>query len=133
MELFIGRLSRNTTQSHLRSFLKGFAKHARVRIVQARDSDKDVIRYAIVEIDSERLARKAIKRFDHQELDGRNVRVREYGHRSRYNERRNGGGAHGIRTTLERRGPDRRRFRPLVEKNDEPEFSAYANLATKRV
>ncbi|MGM0594551.1 MAG: RNA recognition motif domain-containing protein, partial [Pseudomonadota bacterium] len=88
MDVFIGNITVNTSQTEILSLLKGFAKKARVRMVNQTLESGERAYYAIAEFDSERLARKAIKKLNGTLLHGQQVVLREYVHRSYSNERR---------------------------------------------
>ena len=88
MEVFIGNISPNTTLNDVVNFLKSFAKKTRVRIVDQPLENGGHARYAVADFETDKLAIKAIKKLDGTTLRGNAVVMREFFHRSYYNERR---------------------------------------------
>ncbi len=88
MEVFIGNLSLDITHNDLVIFFKGFAKKAKLRLVDKRREDNSKFRYGVVKFDSDKLALKAIRKLNHKPLRGIRVELREYFHRCYANERR---------------------------------------------
>lgn len=148
MEVFIGNISPNTTLNDVVNFLKGFAKKARVRVVDHPLEDGGHSRYAIADFDAEKMALKAIKKLNGTLLHGQTVVMREFFHRSYNNERRAVNWRDKPWDGPERRKDERRKkirvkekddFDELLEsskKNEQKErasvsFSAYNNMARK--
>lgn len=148
MDVFIGNITVNTSQTEILSLLKGFAKKARVRMVNQTLESGERAYYAIAEFDSERLARKAIKKLNGTLLHGQQVVLREYVHRSYSNERRAVNWRDRPWDGPERRRSDRRdppRAKPVddfealladARRNEQHErenlrISAYSNMARK--
>ena len=152
MDVFIGNLAEKTTLNDLMKFFKGFAKKARFRMVDKKLEDGSRAYFAIAEFESEKLALKAIKKFNGGFLRGQYLVLREFVHRSYTNERRALNWRDKPWTGVERRKTERRKkvqpkqrddFDALVEsskqnekqgkKEDENAFniSAYHNMARK--
>lgn len=88
MEVFVGNITSNTTLSDVVYLFKGFAKKARLRMVDKKLQNGERAYYAVAEFDSDKLALKAIKKLDGSLLRGQQVVLREFHHRSYNNERR---------------------------------------------
>ena len=129
MEIYVGNLAANVTEKELRNFFKGFEKKAAFKI-QKLISKEGSLYYAKVDIDSDKVASKAIRKLHCRKLHGRPAIVREFQYRAGNNDRR----ALNWRTQpwiqLERRLDERRKRFKLANRRD-PEYSAYDNLATK--
>ncbi len=145
MEVYVGCLTPQTTRNDVVTFLKGFARDARIRMVdQALEGDQRAY-YAIADFDSDRLALKAIKKLDGGVLRGEKVKLREYFHRSYSNERRALNWRDRPWSGLERRNHERRKkvvtpgqnpndLGIQVEEQQDPDkvrISAYSNMARK--
>jgi RNA recognition motif-containing protein len=148
MEVFIGNLAPNVSVTDLIGFFKGFSGKAKIRIVEKQLEDGTKCRFGIADFESDRLALKAIKKLNQKPLRGELVMVREYVHRSYYNERRAVNWRDKPWEGVERRQHERRRkethkdqdsFDKMVEqskKNEEAEadkvsITGYTNLARK--
>lgn len=148
MEVYIGNISPNTTLNDVVNFLKSFAKKAHVRIVDHPLENGGHARYALADFDADKLALKAIKKLDGATLHGNTVVMREFIHRSYYNERRAVNWRDKPWDGPERRKLERRQkvhikekddFNDLLESSKENEekakasvsFSAYKNMARK--
>jgi RNA recognition motif-containing protein len=88
MEIFIGNLAENVTLRDLTAFFKTFANKAHIRLIEKRQENGTRIRYGIADFDSDKLALKAIKKFNGAVLRGQKVALREFFRRSYSNERR---------------------------------------------
>jgi len=89
VELFIGRLTRNTHIDDLKVFIRKFNKgDAIIRIRDIISPNKKLIRFAYVDIRSDRLALKAIKKLNHTMLCDHPVIVREFYQRRSNNDNR---------------------------------------------
>ncbi|MGD8742678.1 MAG: RNA-binding protein [Granulosicoccaceae bacterium] len=131
MELYIGHLTSNDTISDLRRFFKGYGKKARFRIVKLLRAEGPLY-FGLVEMDSERLARKALKKLHTCKLNGHRVCVREYEYRAGSNERRALNWRNITWQNTERRISERRE-KSRLEPEDEPEYSGYDNMVIKRL
>lgn len=148
MDVFIGNLADGVTLRDLTLFFKAFANKARLRLAEKRHEDGTRIRYAVAEFDSDKLALKAIKKFNGALLRGQRLVLREFFHRSYSNERRALNWRDKPWDGPERRRTERRRkvqSQPLKgidssgEKSkpaekpsaDEISVSAYTNMARK--
>lgn len=109
MEVFVGNLSPRTTQSDLVTLFKGFAKEPRFQIHDKQYEDGSRTRYAVIDIESEKSARKAIAKLHGKIVNGNAVIVREFFYRSYGNERRAVGWRDKPWHGVERRNLDRRR------------------------
>lgn len=109
MEIYVGNLSPKSTLTGLRRFFKGYARKARMAIVEKPHDDGSKSRYGLVEIEQDKLARKAIQKLDLKELDGRRLILREYVHRAYSNDRRALNWRDKPWDGAERRRKDRRR------------------------
>ena len=88
MEVFVGNITSSTTLSDVVHLFKGFAKKARLRMVDKKLENGERAYYAVAEFDSDKLAQKAIKKLNGSILRGQQVVLREFQHRSYNNERR---------------------------------------------
>jgi len=148
MEVFIGNIAPNTTLNDVVNFLKGFAKKARVRVIDQPLENGGHTRYALADFDADKLALKAIKKLNGSSLRGQAVVMREFIHRSYSNERRAVNWREKPWSGPERRRDERRKklrakekddFNDLLEsskKNEKKEragisISAYNNMARK--
>lgn len=121
MELFIGPLTGNIMCADIKTFLKGFNQRCSVQIFSRRDKYlREAYRYAVVDIEPERLARKALKRLNMKPLDSLRVIVRAFSHRTYNNERRDVSWRGKNWCSGERRNIDRRHSK--VECDVEPTF-----------
>ena len=87
MEVFVGNLHDSVAYRDVALLFKEF-KQPQVNLVETAQADGTPVRYAVVTFDSERLAKKAISRFDGHTLRGQPIMVREFIHRTYVNERR---------------------------------------------
>lgn len=110
MEIFIGNLPAVISQAELLQFFKGYHKRngIEVRIVDEDTESGIHHRYAVVTIEHERLAAKALKKLNGAQLKGNHVTLHEYQHRSYGNERRAVGWRNRPWDGPERRQADRR-------------------------
>lgn len=148
MEVFIGNIAPNTTLNDVVSFLKGFAKKARIRMVNQRLEDGSHAFYAVADFDADKLALKAIKKLNGSTLHGDTVVMREFVHRSYSNERRAVNWRDRPWNGPERRRDERRKkaiakqgddFDDLLKNSRDNEkkeragvsISAYSNMARK--
>jgi hypothetical protein len=148
MEVYIGNITPKTTLNDVVNFLKSFAKKASVRLVDHPLEDGGHARYALADFDTDKLALKAIKKLDGAVLHGNTVVMREFIHRSYYNERRAVNWRDKPWNGPERRNLERRQkihakpkddFNELLESSKENEkkeragisISAYNNMARK--
>lgn len=131
MELYVGPLSSNATVRELQRFFKGFEKKAEFRIMKLlRNSGPHF--FGIVEIESERLASKAMKKLHTKKLNEHRVIVREYEHRASSNDRRALNWRNVEWQKVERRNEERRQ-KCRVSKKTDLEFDGYGNMAVKHI
>ena len=107
MEIFVGNISSSATAVDLKKIFKGFDKHATFEIKRLKGRDSHVT-FGLVRLQSERLAKKAIKRLHMKKYLGRPIVVREYLHRAFGNDRRQLGWRKKLWLGEERRNTDRR-------------------------
>lgn len=150
MEVFVGNITSNTTLSDVVYLFKGFAKKARMRMVDKKLQNGERAYYAIAEFDSDKLALKAIKKLNGSILRGQHVVMREFHHRSSNNERRAVNWRDKPWDGPERRASERRKkllpqqkddFNELLQSSRENEkkekeeslfsISAYSHMARK--
>jgi RNA recognition motif-containing protein len=131
MELYIGHLTSSDTISDLKRFFKGYDKKASFRIVKLLRAGGPLY-FGLVKVDSDRLARKALKKLHAAKLNGHRVCVREYEHRSGSNERRALNWRNIAWQYTERRMTERRE-KSCLEREDEPEYSGYDHMAIKHL
>ncbi|GMR07435.1 MAG: hypothetical protein BMS9Abin26_0438 [Gammaproteobacteria bacterium] len=121
MELFIGPLTGNIMGRDITNFFNGFNQRCSVQIFSRKDKYfKEAYRYAVVDIEPERLARKALKCLNMKPLDRLRVVVRAFSHRACNNERRDVSWRGKNWHSGERRNIDRRHGK--VERDIEPSF-----------
>lgn len=87
MQIYVGRLPGFATVDDLKCFFKGFNKKADFEIHQIRCKEGEIT-YGLVSIESERLARKAIRRLHMKKFMDQPVAVREFSYRASFNDRR---------------------------------------------
>jgi RNA recognition motif-containing protein len=150
MEIYVGSLSPHTTRNDVVTFLKSFARDARISMVDQKLDNDQRAYYAIADFDSDKLALKAIKKLSGGVLRGEKVMLREFFRRNYSNERRALNWREKPWSGLERRNHERRKklipvgqsaddFGIQVEeqaktKNPDPatvKISAYNNMARK--
>lgn len=129
MEIFVGKLVPNATVKELRQFFIGYGKSADIKINKLI-CKQGSLHYALVNIESDKIAQKAIRKLHRKRLNGRPVVVREFKYRAANNDRRALNWRMAVWTQLERRLLERRKQYKLVRKH-EPEFSAYDDLVSK--
>lgn len=129
MELFIGNISAGTRQHELQKFLGSYAKQAKFSLRKLR-FDSSIYYYAHVNIESDKLALKAIKKLHGKRLNGKPVLIREFEYRAGNNDRRNLNWRNVLWDKIERRLTERRNRARLFERK-EPEFIGYNNIAKK--
>lgn len=131
MELYVGPLSSNATVNELQRFFKGFNKKAEFRIMKlVRSSGPHY--FGIADIESERLASKAIKKLHARKFNQHRVIVREYGHRASSNDRRALNWRSVEWQKIERRN-DERRQKSRIGKNRDIGFDGYENMFVKHI
>jgi len=129
MELFVGNLSADTRELELRKFFGRYAKHAKISLRKLK-FDYSAYYYAQVEIEPDKLALKAIKKFHGKKINGKPALIREFEYRAGNNDRRALNWRHRMWDKMERRLSERRQHAKLFARN-EPEFEGYNNLAKK--
>ena len=133
MELYVGQLTSSDTIEDLKQLFKGYDKKARFEIIKLK-RESGTLYYGMVNIVSERLARKALKKLNAARLNGHPVAVREFEYRSGGNERRSLNWRDLPWERTERRLNERRKKssrEPDETPEDEPEYSGYDNFSTK--
>jgi len=149
MEVYIGNLSPTTTLNDVVLFLKGFAKSAKIHMVDLKLEDHHRSYYAIADFDSDKIALKAISKLSGGLLHGEKVTLREFQRRNYSNERRALNWREKSWSGVERRQHERRLKIMPTEKPDEfgiildehkeekktdsdsVRVSAYSNMARK--
>ena len=129
MEVFVGNLTSHVTERELRRFFKGYDKRATFQISKLI-CNASTSYYAMVDIESDKVALKAIKKLNNKLLDGRHLILREFQYRAGNNDRRALNWRTLVWDKLERRTNERRQKHKKAD-NKEPEFTAYDNLASK--
>lgn len=129
MELFVGNISADTREHEIRKFFGPYAKNATITLHKLKLAYSTYF-YARVDIESERLAFKAIKKLHRKKLNGKSVPVREYEYRASNNDRRALHWRDMFWNQAERRC-DERRQRAKLFKHSEPLFTGYDQLAKK--
>ena len=76
MNIYIGNLSFDTTEDHLRQAFEGYGEVSTVKVITDRDSGRPR-GFAFVEMSSKDEAIAAISGLNGQELDGRELNVNE--------------------------------------------------------
>jgi cold-inducible RNA-binding protein len=104
-KLYVGNLSYTTTRDQLLDLFSQAGEVTEVTIINDRETGRSK-GFAFVEMATDEAAQEAIKRFNGQVLDNRNLTVNE----ARPREERSGGGFNGGRR-YDNRGSDRRRDR----------------------
>lgn len=117
MDVFVGNLHDSVAYRDVALLFKDF-KQPPVNLVEKAQADGSPVRYAVVTFDSERLAKKAISKFDGHKLRGQPIIVREFVHRGYANERRALDWRSRAWSGPERRQSDRRKG----QRKQEPEF-----------
>ena len=87
MDVFVGNLHDAVAYRDVALLFRDF-KQPPVNLVVRTQADSSAVRYAVVTFDSDRLAKKAISKFDGHTLRGQPIIVREFVHRGYANERR---------------------------------------------
>ncbi|NNG14411.1 MAG: hypothetical protein HKM22_04555, partial [Gammaproteobacteria bacterium] len=119
----------HTTERELRRFFKGYDKHATFQVSKLI-CNANTSYYGIVDIESDKVAMKAIKKLNNKLLDGRHLILREFQYRAVNNDRRALNWRTLVWDKLERRANERRQ-KSKKSNTIKPEFSAYDNLASK--
>ncbi len=94
MNIYIGNMSYDTTEDHLRQAFEGFGEVTSVKVISDRDSGKPK-GFAFVEMSGQDEAKAAISGLNGQDLNGRALNVNEAkprtenGNRSSGNRSRN--------------------------------------------
>ncbi|PKM46449.1 MAG: hypothetical protein CVV05_01870 [Gammaproteobacteria bacterium HGW-Gammaproteobacteria-1] len=88
MEVFVGNLPETISVSELERLLAPFDRQVQIKLQHQQYREGQAVCYAVCTFSSERLALKAIRKFDGHPLFGRALAVREYLYRSYSNERR---------------------------------------------
>lgn len=118
MDVYIGNITRTTTLNDVIQHFKGFAKKARIRMVDKQLEDGTRAFFAVAEFDTEKLALKAIKKLNGSQLGGQQLYLREFYHRSYSNERRAVNWRDKPWDGPERRVTERRR-KPRMQQRDD--------------
>jgi RNA recognition motif-containing protein len=95
MNIYVGNLSYNTTEDHLRQAFEPFGTVVNVNIIKDRASGESR-GFGFVEMSTQEEAESAIDQMNGQELDGRTLKVNEARPRQS-NNRGGGGGGRGRR------------------------------------
>lgn len=94
MDIYVGNLSYQTTDTDLEKLFGTYGSVTSVRIITDRDTGRSK-GFAFLEMPEREEALKAIESLNGQELDGRALRVNESQPRPASNDRRGGGGGGG--------------------------------------
>jgi RNA recognition motif-containing protein len=108
MELFIGNIPDDIDDYDLRKFFGINDPQTRFRIIDKSGQHGSRIRYGYAEIESDRLAHKALVKNNGREWRGEKISVRPFKHRTYSNDRRDLNWRHLEWQTDERRDTDRR-------------------------
>ncbi len=111
MNLFVGNMSFQTTESELRSLFEPFGEITRIHIVTDRETGR-ARGFAFVEMANDEEAAKAIGALNGRDLNGRTIKVNE----ARPRPERGGGGGHG------RGGYSRDGYRGVARRPREPRW-----------
>jgi len=87
MDVFVGNITEKTNEIVLERLFQKFCKSAHVRFIKRQTSGAR-IRYACVEIDPDKQAKRAIKMLNNSVFDGQLIMLRPFNHRASFNERR---------------------------------------------
>lgn len=131
MELYIGPLSSRATVSDLERFFTGFENKANFSMMKLIRSSGTHY-FGVAEFESERLARKAMKKLHSSKFNKHRVIVREYEHRASSNDRRALNWRELTWTKLDRRDVERRQ-KSRLGRVTEPGYDAYDNFAVKHL
>jgi RNA recognition motif-containing protein len=96
MNIYVGNLSYNTTESELRNEFEAFGQVAAVKIIADRETGRPR-GFAFVEMDNDQEARAAIEGVNGKQVGGRNLTVNEARPREERSGGRSGGGDRGSR------------------------------------
>ena len=129
MELFVSNITADTREIELRKFFGSYAKNATFSLRKFK-FDHETYFCAQVDIESEKLALKAIKKLHGKKLNGKPVSIREYEYRAGNNDRRALNWRELFWSHVERRFSERRQHAKQFIRN-EPQFTGYNNLAKK--
>ena len=132
MELFIGNLEMAVSEHDLRLLFKGYDKRTTFKIIRMEGEDgvADLV-YGIVSIDSDRLAKKAIKKLNYKKIHGHMVVIREFHHRASQNDKRALNWRMKGWENEERRSRERRLKRKVVKNLDDYEISGLSGFSRK--
>lgn len=108
MDLFVGNFPQHASMRDLALFFQDFGDEADFQIIEKPRGDAPPLRYGLVRIPSERLARKAIRKLNGRSLHDQTVTVREYVYRAYSNDRRAVGWRNMAWSGVERRRQERR-------------------------
>lgn len=129
MELFIGNISANTRKHEIQKFLGSYGEQAEISLRKLK-FDSSIYYYAHVDIESDKLALKVIKKLHGKRLNGKPALIREFQYRAGNNDRRCLNWRNVLWNKIERRLTERRLRSHLLKKN-EPEFISYGQTAIK--
>lgn len=135
MIVFIKNIPSDTVRSQIVDFVKPAVKRGLFRksgaitdvtFLKLRDKRINLMEYhALVSIEPETAALRAIKKLHGQTLNGKRMTVRQYHKRSWHNDKRTPGKQSEMQHTPERRKPaDRRRRLEVVEDEFAPQYSS---------
>jgi len=128
MELFVGNLDPETTEHQLREYFKGFDKQATFKIVSLEEIDHDEgLIYGLITIESDRLAKKAIKKLNYKRFRNRLVVIREFHYRASQNDKRALNWRMVEWLNKERRGRERRKNRKVIKNAEDYEIVGNAD------
>ncbi len=133
MDLFIGNLEMAVSEGDLRLLFKGYEKRTTFKIIRMEGDEEggSNLVYGIVSIDSDRLAKKAIKKLNYKKIHGRMVIIREFHYRASQNDKRALNWRMKGWENEERRGRERRQKRKAVKNLDDYEISGMSGFSRK--
>jgi len=132
MELFVGNLDPETTEYQLREFFKGFDKQATFKIVMLEEADSNEgFVYGLITIESDRLAKKAMKKLNYKRLNERLILIREFQYRASQNDKRALNWRMKEWLERERRGRERRKNRKVTRNPEDYEIIADSDYFRK--
>jgi len=132
VELFIGNLEMEVSEGDLRLLFKGYDKQATFKIVRMEGEEGvGSLVYGIVSIESERLAKKAIKKLNYKKVRDHMVIIREFHYRASQNDKRALNWRMKGWENEERRGIERRLKRKAVKNLDDYEVSGLSGFSRK--
>jgi len=120
------------SEGDLRLLFKGYDKRTTFKIIRMEGEEgAGNLVYGIVSIDSDRLAKKAIKKLNYKKIHGRMVVIREFHHRASQNDKRALNWRMKGWENEERRGRERRQKRNAVKNLDDYQITGMSGFSRK--